>query len=97
LGEKGIDDASRLGRAENAQRLLATVHPTVKHHVVEIADVIEVVVRQQDRIDAIKRNAGLGHLHDHATASITQDIVVADADESGRGSTPWVRPWTAGS
>jgi hypothetical protein len=55
-----------------------------------------VVMRQQDRIDAIKRNARLGHLHDNATASVEEDIVAADADDSGGGSTPRVGPWTAG-
>ena len=72
-------------------------HPTVEHHVVKIADVIEVVVRQQNRIDAIKWNAGLGHLHDNAAASVEQDIVVADTDEGGGGSTPRVGPRAAGS
>jgi hypothetical protein len=58
---------------------------------------VEMMMCDEHRIDGIQRHAGTYELKDDAAAGVEQDVLVADADERGRGIALRIRPRPAGS
>ena len=58
---------------------------------------IEMMMCDENRINGIQGHAGTYELKDDAAAGVEQDVLVADADERGRGIALRIRPWAAGS
>ena len=78
------------------QRSFAAVHPGREHHIVEIADMVVMVMRDEDRTERIERHAGFHCLQHHPASGIEQDVLVTETDQRRRRIASGVGTRTAG-
>ena len=96
--EHAVDDVTRPRRPEHAQRLRCRAHhPLRGDHVVQIADVIAVQVREQHVVEHQREHAGSCESHAHPTTRVHEHRAAAGADERRRAGTVTVRQRVPGA
>ena len=93
-----VDDLAGPRRTEDPQRLRRRAHhPLGRDDVVEVADVIAVQMREENRVEHDRQHAGGHEPHAHAATGVEEQRAPARPHERGRAGAVRIRQRVAGA